>query len=123
PEGRFADAGAFGRALEEPTARAKPSRRALLAVGLGAGSLGLVVGFALGGVRARALGVAAVASGTRFDPRVASAFERASACLGQNEHDGAIAAYTRVIELDPEIAPAWHGRALARSGKRDFAGA
>ncbi len=37
-------------------------------------------------------------------------------------HDGAIADYSKAIELDPNFTKAWWGRAIAKQNKGDWAG-
>ncbi len=43
--------------------------------------------------------------------------------LSRGDLDGAIAAYTKAIELRPDCADAWAGRGVARERKGDLAGA
>ena len=43
--------------------------------------------------------------------------------LGRGDLDGAIAAYTKAIELRPDCVEAWVGRGVARERKGDLAGA
>src|SRR2546423_1794714 len=48
---------------------------------------------------------------------------RGDARFAKGDHDGAIADYTKAIEIDPRVAGPYAGRGLARQAKGDLDGA
>ena len=99
---RFADAGALALALRAGATRRRPFRLALIAAIL------LLVPLGWGALRARARALELVAL--------------AEARVAAHDWDGAIAAATKALELDPRAARAWANRAVARGFKSDFDG-
>jgi len=108
PGARFADADELARALERgevaaPARRSRPARRGLTAV--------------LGGLVLVGLALLLVSRHARSADRLVA---EGSRLLDQDDFQGAIAAFTDAIALEPSSAAAWTERAWARCLEGDF---
>ena len=113
PSRRFADGRALGRALgAKPPA---PSRIPLLV----AATVALVAG---GALAARASWRPKPPNATKPDLTARGMIERGDANFDKGDWAGAIADYTKAIELDPRCAEAWSDRGAARVSRGDREG-
>jgi tetratricopeptide (TPR) repeat protein len=60
-------------------------------------------------------------NGDMTDPQIKELFQQASDTAKRGNLDGAIAALTQAIELDPKLAPAYYNRGLFYQIKHDYA--
>ncbi|MBI3726312.1 protein kinase, partial [bacterium] len=126
PRARFEDAGAFARALREGAPRrarwASAALGAVLLLAAGVGLGALIFGPSSNAAPTGTAPLPPPATTTtkpappRVDP-VKALLDKGAALLAKTDNDGAIAAFTKALELDPKCSQAFAGRGDARVRK------